>query len=162
MVVISDVEGVSKAFGALKSMPPHSPPVRLASQSHAATLAAPVWDFPHHPLQVGITFRLVTCIMQHLHFLFCGQFYDAHCSVCTSSYEPSASYFKGTLPCFPSVISTVADQFQASIFRSWGGIVIEHRSCGPERRPPILQSGVATRSTGLRISDSSVRSPPSR
>ena len=31
----------------------------------------------------------------------------------------------------------------------------------PARGPPVLQSGVATRSTGLRISDSSVRSPPS-
>ena len=38
---------------------------------------------------------------------------------------------------------------------------IERRSGDPARGPPVLQSGVATRSTGLRISDSSVRSPPS-
>ena len=45
--------------------------------------------------------------------------------------------------------------------RAEAGHPIEHRSCDPARRPPILQSGVTTRSTGLRISDSSIRSPPS-
>ena len=39
--------------------------------------------------------------------------------------------------------------------------LIEHRSGDPARGPPVLQSGVATRSTGLSISDSSIRSPPS-
>ena len=45
--------------------------------------------------------------------------------------------------------------------RAKAGHPIEHRSCDLARRPPILQSGVATRSTGLRISDSSIRSPSS-
>ena len=45
--------------------------------------------------------------------------------------------------------------------RAEAGHPIEHRSCDPARRPPILQSGVATRSTGIRIFDSSIRLPPS-
>ena len=38
---------------------------------------------------------------------------------------------------------------------------IERRSSNPARGSPVLQSGVVTRSPGLRISDGSVRSPPS-
>ena len=45
--------------------------------------------------------------------------------------------------------------------RAEAGHLIKHRRCDPARRPLILQSGVATRSFGLRISDSSIRSPPS-